>query len=162
MLIGNDFKRLETSHADIGFFVEIYEMTPDQFIKEYEKEKERDLTGKVVVSVEQDQKKGVCINAIYFPKKNHKATLTYNGHISFIDIRNENDVRIELLAKDDECYPCSFNEWYHFATRAHCLDELDFWSKEYFMKLINTMIQGYAQDLSIEYKEEDIIVLEGL
>ena len=61
MLIGNDFKRLETSHADIGFFVEIYEMTPDQFIKEYEKEKERDLTGKVVVSVEQDQKKGIYI-----------------------------------------------------------------------------------------------------
>ena len=55
MLIGNDFKRLETSHADIGFFVEIYEMTPDQFMKEYEKEKERDLTGKVVVSVDSDE-----------------------------------------------------------------------------------------------------------
>lgn len=162
MLIGNDFKRLETSHDDIGFFVEIYEMTPDQFMKENEKEKERDLTGKVVVSVEQDQKKGVCINAIYFPKEEHKATLTYNGHISFIDIRNKNDVRIELLAKDDECYPCSFNEWYHLATRAHCLDELNFWSKEYCMKLINTMIQGYTQNLFIEYKEEDVIVLEGL
>lgn len=166
MLIGNDLEKLETSNRNLKHFLCLYDKNPREFMKEYTKECSYDLKNKVVVCIEitgyENDKYPLQVIGIYYPNINHIAELSYHGHISFITIKNKDGKIIETLYKDDECYPQSFNEWYEYSSECHCFNEYNNFNKDTVLELINTVIKGYTQDLDIEYKEEDIIILEGL
>lgn len=166
MLIGQGLKKLKNVNKNMGHFVNLYDMTPEQFMNEYEKEYSYDLDGKVVVSVDitgyEGDKYPIEISGIYFTRSSQKAELSYHGHISFITIKNSNNEVIEILYKDDECVPQSFDDWYENASDFHCFNEYNGFNEDTVMNLINTVIKGCSQDLDIEFKKEDVIILEGL
>lgn len=164
MLLGKDFKKL-TDYNEIGYFVDLYEKTPQQFLEYYENELDDyiDLKNKLVISLECNvDDKPVKIIGAYSPYDHHTALLSYHGHIAFIDIKNSKNERIELLAKDDECMPQTFDEWYRESYENYCLEDYDYYNEQYCLDLINTVIQGTMQNLSLNFKKEDIIILQGL
>lgn len=157
-------------------FIDLYEMDPDKFMKEYDGDySANDLSNKYIISVENRTRKPkviedgkYCINIldVYTPREGQKATLSYCGHIAFVDIRNEKGERVVLLYKDDECYPQSFNEWYEYFFK----DENKEWAKGIVptkvqvLDIIKVMVKGYCQnpDLEVDINENNVIVLQGL
>lgn len=158
------------------YFIDLYKKTPDEFMKEYDSEySKNDLKNTYIISVEsrvekpkviEDGKYCVDILDIYTPRDNQRATLNYYGHIAFVDIKDEEDKRIALLYKNDECFPQSFSEWYEEFME----HENEEWSngiiptKEQVLDIIKVMIRAYCQDpyLEVNVNENNVIVLQGL
>ena len=75
-------------------FIDTYDMTPEEFMKRYEEDYSTNLDGKYVVAVEgnceePDVENGVYshkILSIYKTRDGQSATLSYHGHISFINV----------------------------------------------------------------------------
>lgn len=171
---GYGLKALDDSNEK--FFKGLYEMDPDKFMEKYGSDYSvSDLHNTYVISVECRHKKPevvedgkYCINIldVYTPREGQKATLSYCGHIAFVDIRNEKGERVVLLYKDDECYPQSFNEWYEYFFK----DENKEWAKGIVptkvqvLDIIKVMVKGYCQnpDLEVDINENNVIVLQGL
>lgn len=157
-------------------FVDSYEKTPDEFMKQCGSEYSiDDLENMYVVSVESRVLKPevieegkYCVNIldIYTPRAGQKATLDYCGHIAFVEVKNTDNERIALLYKNDECYPQLFNEWYNDFIE----NEDEEWSngiiptKAQVLDIIKVMIRGYCQDpdLDVDINENNVIVLQGL
>lgn len=161
MLIGKDMKLLLNNTDNLGEFVGIYEKTPLQFIEECEAECSIDLDGKFVVSLEANilpSENDVTILGAYFVKEGQKSVLEYHGHISFIKITKDDNL-FELIYKDDECYPQSFNEWWNNSLETHCFENT---TKEKCLELIRYFIIGTSQDLDLDIREDNLIILEGL
>lgn len=156
-------------------FINIYDISPEAFIEKYESEYECDLEGKYVISVEDSfcekkdfpSKYHIKILGLYTPRTDHKAKLSYHGHISFITVKEkENDNTVAILAKDDECFPQSFNDWYDEGLQAwsYMYESSEIPTKIDIVNLIKMLIRADSQnpDLKIDIEFDDIIVLQGL
>lgn len=158
-------------------FINIYDTTPENFMKEQPLECEYDLTNKYVISVEDRLCKPdknnfsskYCFNivSIYSPKQGHKARLTYNNSISFITITNNKNEIVSILAQSGECYPVIFNDWYEAKISDYWDPEIvkgEIPEKYEIIELIKLLIRSAYQnpDIQIDIKEEDIIILESL
>lgn len=167
MLFGNGFDRLVQNKEQLGHFVNIYNKLPDQFKKEYEGDFEDiALTNKnyvIIVSCYEENEKckmPLQIYGIYKKEKHHKSKLMYRGHIAFIDVCKQDGEIIEVLCKDDECYPQSFDD---FCEDAIWEDE-DYpnFNKQVFYDMVLTTLRYIEEDPYLEVEASDIIILQGL
>lgn len=164
MLIDRGLDRL-LPDKEYGFFTKLYKMTPEEFMSKYDPDYTIDLSDKIVVVMsgyqDGDTKYPLEVLGMYFPEDHHKATLTYNGHISFIDIRTKSkDERVEILYKDDECPPLDFDEFVDCAI----WDDEDFpdFNGDVMFKIIECYLRGALQDPFIEVEKDKLIILQGL
>lgn len=154
-------------------FIDTYDMTPEEFMKRYEEDYSINLDGKYVVAVEgnceePDVESGVYshkILSIYKTRDGQSATLSYHGHISFINV-DMGDGKNVLLYKDDECFPQTIKQWYkeECEWRNHNEDVNNAQSIEEFIELINLMIRAEYQNVKMQpdTNDENIIIVQGL
>lgn len=154
-------------------FIDTYDMTPEEFIKRDEAEFSTNLKGKYVVAVEEnieepDIELGIYthkILSIYKVKDGQSATLSYHGHISFINIDVGDNEKV-LLYKDDECYPQTIQQWYEEECKWR--NEIEYvnnaQSIEQFIELINLVIRADSQNLVIQpdTNDKNIVIVQGL
>lgn len=170
MLIGNDFLRLRHKNEDLGYFVQQYEQTPEQFMSECKPDFKCDLKDKIVISVEffwdsSDDKYALNIKGIYKSLESQRATLSYHGHISFITIERfdlyDKPVIADILSKDDECFPQSFEDWYETSEDCHGMSS-EGWTKDKIIKYLESALIFTTQDPDFKLNTDNLIILEGL
>jgi len=154
-------------------FIDTYDMTPEEFMKRYEKDFSINLDGKYVVAVEgrcaePDIEKGIYthkILSIYKTMDGQQATLSYHGHISFINVDIGDNSNV-LLYKDDKCFPQTIKQWYkeECEWRNQNEDVNNAQSIEQFIELINLVIRAEYQNpiMQPDTNDENIIIVQGL
>lgn len=167
MLVGKGLGKLVGDIGNLGHFVNIYNCTPEDFKKKYEGDgfefELKDSEYVVTVSCYDEynaENTPLVITGIYQKKTNQKAIMSYKGHITFIDIFNEEGKLIETLCKDDECPAENFNEFCDYTL--WCDEDFPKFNKKYFFDLIQNFIRNVKNDPYLEIKEEDLYIVQGL
>lgn len=160
-------------------FIRTYGLTPDALIEQYEADIViDDLSNKYIVSLEmrclpkfdfiEDGLYCFDILGIYTPKANQSAHLKYCGHISFVDIRDDEEKRICLLHKDDEGFPQTLTEWYkeniQWMLKDNGTRDGRIPTVSNVIEVVELIVKARCQNpmLELNIKPEDIIVLQGL
>lgn len=148
---------------DRGNFLISHEEKPENFIPEGE-EYITDVSDKVIISLEcahidEDSKLPDIIGALV-PVEGEKLYMHHDCGDAFMWFKlHRKDELIATFLKDDEPSQYTIDEYMKDALELHD-NKFD---KDNFIKLVNHFVKGHSQNLNIrEYKEEDIIIVEGL
>ena len=154
---------------DENLFIELYDMSIEEFIKKCEIDVHIDLKNKIVVTIDgffiKKQKLPMYILDLFIDegkRLNYSSELFYCGQIAFLKIIWKNG-KIKYFYKDDECFPYTLKEYNHEQPHDthYCWVEECNGCADDISKQIEYMVKG-LYDFNFTINEDDVIILEGL